>query len=208
MASSRTSLQRLLAPVARLLVRIAPAAEHWERFELPIEHRRFGTGSLVRFQSYLDGPSRVRVGSLEEIRAWLLTCQYESDESLFASADHWQHPEDFERLRRGDCEDHALWTWRKLFEIGVDAEFVVGRFAATPVASDGHAWVTFRDETGVEHLMETVAKDDSRMVRALAEARQEYVPHFSVTHACRTAAFGGYLEDAKARAKPGAAPPL
>lgn len=199
----RHLLQRLLAPAARLVVRMTSVSDVWERFDLAIEPARFGSGASGGFQRYLRGPSRVRTTSLADIRDWLLACEYESDESLFASADFWQHPEQFERLRRGDCEDHALWVWRKLSELGIAAEFVVGRHANTPVTSGGHAWVTYTDSSGTPHLIESVAKEAAKMFRPLAEAREEYVPHFAVTHTLRTVAFGGYLYDLKQRVVPG-----
>jgi hypothetical protein len=201
MVSRSSIIRRLFAPLGRLFLRLVPTAEHWERYELQIEHRKFGHGSITRFKWYFEGASRVRVTSVDEVREWLIGCQYESDESLFASSDHWQHPADFERLKRGDCEDHALWAWRKLVELGVDAEFVVGRYATASVESHGHAWVIYRDEAGTEHLMEAVAKDSAHMIRPLASARAEYVPHFAVSREYQTIAFGGYLEDMKARGR-------
>jgi predicted transglutaminase-like cysteine proteinase len=43
--------------------------------------------------------------------------------SRFNRSHEREHPGAFERRRRGDCEDFALWAWRKLAEVGVDAEF-------------------------------------------------------------------------------------
>ena len=201
MASRPGFFRRILVPIGRLFLRLAPTAEHWERYELRVEHRKFGHGSIANFKWYFQGESRIRVSSVDEVREWLISCQYESDQSLFASSDHWQHPADFERLKRGDCEDHALWAWRKLVELGVDAEFVVGRYAASAVDTPGHAWVIYRDEIGTEHLVESVSKDSGQMIRPLAVARAEYVPHFAVSREYRTIAFGGYLEDMKQRAR-------
>jgi hypothetical protein len=45
---------------------------------------------------------------------------------LFGEADFWQHPSTFERLRTGDCEDFAVWAWRKLIELGYDVDLVAG----------------------------------------------------------------------------------
>ena len=58
----------------------------------------------------------------------------------------WQQPCAFEQSRRGDCEDFALWAWRKLVEMGVDAEFYVGRVMCgdDPVSARQHAWVVYR----------------------------------------------------------------
>ena len=66
--------------------------------------------------------------------------------SLFNEIDLWQHPSSFEELRRGDCEDFALWAWRKLAELGIDAEFFVGRILSVeePDVDRQHAWVVFR----------------------------------------------------------------
>ena len=87
----------------------------------------FGPGSQRPFAEYFEGESSVRVGSIDGIVAWLQTCEYVTDLELFHKRDVWLHPGAFERLKRGDCEDFALWAWRKLAEIGIDAEFCVGR---------------------------------------------------------------------------------
>jgi len=50
-------------------------------------------------------------------------------------------PEEFEKTRRGDCDDFALWAWRQLLGLGYDARFVVGRAGRY---SAGHAWVSYR----------------------------------------------------------------
>src|SRR5207253_2493195 len=112
-----------------------------------------------------------------------------SDVELFAEADFWQHPADFERLRRGDCEDFALWAWRKLAEIGIDAEFYVGRIVTDDEeVVRHHAWVVYRDG-GTEYLLEPAAHDAQRMRRPLADVMDEYVPHFAVNHRLATCAF-------------------
>src|SRR5690348_3236184 len=46
-------------------------------------------------------------------------CEYVRDP--VHERDFWQHPKTFEQLRKGDCEDHALWAWRKLTELGISA---------------------------------------------------------------------------------------
>ena len=87
----------------------------------------FGPGSHQPFARYFDGESSVGVTSIDDIVDWLGRCEYVSDAEQFHEQDVWQEPCAFERRRRGDCEDFALWAWRKLAEIGVDAEFFVGR---------------------------------------------------------------------------------
>src|SRR6185436_7297823 len=98
-----------------------------KRLSLPVPIGAFGPGSRREFAQYFQGESHVRVESIDEIVEWLLNCQYMTDAILFNERDFWQHPNTFEQLRRGDCEDFALWAWRKLADIGIDAEFCVGR---------------------------------------------------------------------------------
>ena len=90
----------------------------------------FGPGSRQRFSHDFEGESAVHVQSIDDIAAWLSRREYVSDVEQFHEPDLWQQPCEFERRQRGDCEDFALWTWRKLIEIGVEAEFFVGRVAA------------------------------------------------------------------------------
>ena len=154
----------------------------------------FGPGSKRQFGHYLEGDSAVRPESIEDIVAWLLACEYARDIDLFNERDVWQHPGDFERLRRGDCEDFALWAWRKLAEIGVEAEFYVGRVRSCDAApvDRHHAWVVYRLD-GAEFLFEPAARSRQEMIRHLADARDDYVPHFAVNHRADTCAFGGYI---------------
>jgi len=115
------------------------------------EGRRIAQPSKKRHPSFqgrpmgffLSQPLKSPCRSLDEIRTFLLTCRYVSDQDQFGVRDHWMAPADFEQTRRGDCDDFALWTCRQLLGLGYDARFVVGssgRYGA------GHAWVTFRDQ--------------------------------------------------------------
>src|SRR5262245_50339945 len=147
---------------------------------------RFGLGSTRRFEWYFEGTSVVAIASVEELCAWLLDCEYIADSELFQERDFWQHPRTFEQIRKGDCEDYALWAWRKLVELGMEAELVVGRWAATdPALERHHAWVMFRKD-GQEFVLESVARSADRMVRPLAEAHDEYVPHVGVDQRFQT----------------------
>ena len=94
-----------------------------------------------------------RVDDLETLRNWLRGCRYVSDQDQFGEEDFWMPPEEFERLRTGDCEDFALWTWRQLMEMGLNARFVAGRAGRY---GNGHAWVTFADERK-HYLVEPLA---------------------------------------------------
>jgi hypothetical protein len=190
-------LSRLLRPFYRWVLRGTPPLDPWERVAVRPPVARFAAGSRQQFDWYLRGESTVSVTSIDDIVGWLLNCQYASDESLFSKPDHWQHPTTFERLQRGDCEDHALWAWRKLLELGIDAEFVVGRLLyddpELPATKGGHAWVLFKND-GEAFLPEAVATSRSRMIRPLSAVASEYRPEYGVARDLKTFAFAGMAE--------------
>lgn len=161
-------------------------ADPWDRIEVGFALRHLGSGARYDFGWYFEGESAVPVNSLHELRSWLRGCRYVRDEHLFHERDYWQHPRTFEQLRRGDCEDFALWAWRKLVELGHDADFVVGSCTGEP-PGHRHAWVIYR-EGGVEYLMEP-----GNWVRPLREVRAEYRPFFGVGPDRRRFTFAGYL---------------
>ena len=185
-------LARLLAPLADLLAPRVTVEDPWERSSATLPARAFGRGSVRDFRWYFERESGVPVASIDEVCDWLLGCTYVSDRELFNESDFWQHPRTFERLRQGDCEDYALWAWRKLVELGVDAELVSGRWDVTREDAGHHAWVVYR-EGGTEFLLESVARTRSAMVRPLAEVRRQYRPHVSVNARFETTAFAGAL---------------
>jgi len=102
---------------------------------------------------YLSHPLVQRFDNLEALRQWLRGCRYVSDEEQFGRDDFWMPPEEFEAARKGDCEDFALWTWRQLMNMGLEARFVGGRAGRY---GDGHAWVVFADG-GRHYLVEPLA---------------------------------------------------
>jgi len=186
---------KVLSPLARLLVRRAPSKDPWDRFDYRVPPTAFGSGHRHDISWYFEGDSSVHVSSLGEIQDWLLGCEYVDDATLFNEADFWQHPRTFEQLRRGDCEDHALWAWRKLIELGVDADLVTGsvlRSSESAVERGGHAWILLRerDETFV---FETVAKAKERMLRRLADVKDHYRPEYGIDRERRYYAFYGAL---------------
>jgi hypothetical protein len=158
--------------------------------------RAFGHGSRQPFTEYFEGESCVPVRSIDDIVAFLQTCEYMTDIELFHKPDFWQHPGAFEKLRRGDCEDFALWAWRKLAELGIDAEFCVGRVINDdqPEIDCQHAWVVYRVNR-TEFLFEPAARTPSRMIRPLADAMAGYVPYFAVNQRCETSVFAGCASD-------------
>lgn len=144
-----------------------------------IPHQRFGKGSLSHFAEYLKRPSSVDVRSVRDLCEWLMGCRYAHDQVLFENPDLWQHPVDFEVTRQGDCEDHALWAWRKLHDLGMEAEFVVGKLALGDGTWGDHTWIVLPNNQG-DHLMETTAKQMDKFMVSESLTRQRYRPYFGI----------------------------
>ena len=188
----RRFLAFILRPVFSLVLRFMEW-EPWERLSHRIAPHRFGMGSRHDFRWYFEGESTVSVENIEAICEWLAECEYIRDPDLFHERDFWQHPRTFEQLRKGDCEDHALWAWRKLTELGIPAEFYVGRWQTANDGEPGfHAWVVCK-HAGVDYLLEATASNRAAILRPLAEVRDNYVPHFAIDAQFNSFAFGGYL---------------
>jgi hypothetical protein len=189
-----------------LAARLLGRESAWERVSMAVPPGAFGPGSRQPFARYFEGESSVEVRSIDDIVTWLQSCEYVTDIELFQERDFWQHPGAFEQRRRGDCEDFALWAWRKLAEVGVDAEFCVGRVLCDerPEIDRQHAWVVFRVD-GTAFLFEPAARVRSKMIRPLADAMGDYVPHFAVNHRFDTNAFVGCASDSH-RGQPGGDP--
>ncbi len=189
----RTALYRFLRSIFVRLLEFVPLDDPWERWNQRIPHWAYSRmGSRNEFHWYFEGESTVQVSSIAEVCAWLQTCAYVSDQELFGQTDFWQHPTDFERLRRGDCDDHALWAWRKLTELGLAAELVVGRRRGPTGAWAGHAWVQYHVD-GVEYVLETAEKDEAVMIQPLSSVRHLLRPHFAVRGDLTQAAFEGFM---------------
>ena len=154
----------------------------------PVPFLFFGTGSRHSFSWYFEGPSRVEVSSIEEVERWLLGCTSASDKELFDREDHWQHPGEFELIRMGDCDDHALWAWRKLVELGFSASLVTGKWRAD--TSGGHVWLLLTID-GEDFIFEATSKVLGEALRPLDEVRDDYRPHFSVDEHFQTRAYLG-----------------
>lgn len=99
---------------------------------------------------YLSHPLAVKCNNFQDIRLFLRECSYVSDQEQFNKDDYWLPPEEFEKRRKGDCEDFSLWTWRQLIEMGYATRFVVGRSGKY---GEAHAWVTYQDK-GKHYLFE------------------------------------------------------
>ncbi|HEU4995268.1 MAG TPA: hypothetical protein VFT29_10610 [Gemmatimonadaceae bacterium] len=167
-------LRWVLTPVFRRLAKWYEGDDPWERFPYRVPLHTLGRGSYHPFPWYFEGESGVRVTTIEDLCDWLLDCEYAHDKHLFNEADFWQHPRTFEHLRKGDCEDHAIWAWRKLVELGIEAELVSGEWNPPGDTPGGHVWVRFRKD-GQEFIRESVGGSRSRMIRPFSEAKSEYI---------------------------------
>jgi hypothetical protein len=182
----RRALAWSLKPVLRAIARWSKDDDPWERFPYRIPVSRFGRGSYRPFKWYFEGGSLIPIKTLDEICDWLLGCEYAHDDLLFNEADFWQHPRTFEHLRKGDCEDHAIWAWRKLVELDIEAELVSGDWQPPgnkPGGTCGCVSVTTTRSTFSRQLG-TVASEwsDPSSKRRLSTSRiSASIGHFSTT---------------------------
>ena len=185
----------LAAPFRRaaqqLRLRLFPVRDPWLRLPYEAPLGMFGDGARHGFEWVFEGESEVAVATLDDVIDWLAGCRYETDTTLFHETDYWQHPRTFEQLRRGDCEDFALWAWRKMIELRIDAELVIGRRVPPGSENSRHAWIIFR-HAGDEFLFEPVIQDRSIAVRHVTAVRTEYIPEFGVSRERRRFFFAGY----------------
>jgi len=124
---------------------------------------------------YISQPLTFQCRTMPELRTFLIGCEYVSDKELFGKRDYWQPPEDFEKLKKGDCEDFALWTWRQLLGMGYEARFIGGsrgRYGA------GHAWVEYIQD-GRWFLLDPLYRRISESLPRLSTLR--YEPKLSVS---------------------------
>ena len=124
---------------------------------------------------YVSQPLSVKCETVEDVRKFLATCRGVSDKEQFGKEEYWQPPEHFEKTKKGDCDDFALWTWRQFLAMGYDARFVAGRHGRYGI---GHAWVTF-ERNGKHYLVEPQFRLAGNAFPRLSTLR--YEPKFSVS---------------------------
>lgn len=196
----RTVWRFSVRPFYRLLLRSVRIEGSWDEYEgIEISPKSFGAGSVHPFEWYLTGPSSVSIGTVAEICRWLSHCTFVPDIDEFGIADHWQHPSEFEERRRGDCDDHSIWAWTKLIELGLHAKLFSGTWLPGHVGQEAHAWVVFTDSAGEEWLLESTFKDTKRIVQRADQVRTLYQPHFSVDEHCKVLCYGGFIRHLKAK---------
>jgi hypothetical protein len=188
----RSLLRKVARPVLLRLVRVIPVEDAWEKSEQYISSKQFGSGCVREWPWFFEGQSSVQVKSVEDICRWLSECRYAHDKAVFNEKDFWQHPVTFETTRTGDCEDHALWGWRKLVELGYAAEFVRGcYFDGRDLHRTAHAAVIFT-QNGRRYFMDAVAKEGrTRMVMPISAARTLFCPECSVDSFFKTHRYAG-----------------
>jgi hypothetical protein len=186
----RRILNAVIGPPFRWFLRKLPALDPWEELAFGFALERYGDGVQYDFPRYLNGPSTVRVHSVDDVQGWLSGCSFKTDNEHFGQ-DHWQHPSEFEHRRVGDCDDYAVWAWRKLIELGIDARLITGRTLPIKDPLLRHAWVVFHQD-GKEYLFETTA-DREDMVLLLSEVRDEYRPEYAVDRKGKRYSYAGAL---------------
>jgi len=163
----------------------------WEPVDRHVPDILFGKGIKHDFPHFFQQTSNVTIKNIESMCEWLLECDYVQDIVQFLKKEHWQHPVEFEQTKKGDCEDSALWVWRKLVELGYQAEFVVGMWVGDTRHS-AHAWVVF-DDKGERYLFETVIKDRKKMITPLNDIGPSYIPFAAVNGEFKRCAYMGLL---------------
>jgi hypothetical protein len=156
-----------------------PKRKVFQRKAASIPYHRFGKGSQYNFEWYLGRESTVKVKTLRDVCEWLMGCTYIIDHKMFDHSDLWQHPVDFEAKRKGDCEDHSLWAWRKFHDIGIEAEFVVGKIRKKGGGWGDHTWIVIRNGSDAQ-IMETTAKQMDRFFVGASRAFKIYHPVYGI----------------------------
>jgi Bacterial transglutaminase-like cysteine proteinase BTLCP len=87
---------------------------------------------------YLKSNINYYFNDLNNIHEFLSECEYCSDKEHFGVDDYWMLPNLFESMKKGDCEDFSLYTWRQLINQGHMCRFVIG----TVGKNKWHAWCT------------------------------------------------------------------
>jgi hypothetical protein len=140
----------------------------------PDLRRRSGLRSTFPPGRYLSQPLNTWCSDFADLRSFLSKCKYVSDKEQFGEEDYWQPPDKFEELKKGDCEDFALWTWRQLIHMNYPARFVMGTASRY---GDGHAWITF-EKDGKAFLLEPLGSAVGFRLPRLSVIR--YKPKFSM----------------------------
>ena len=102
---------------------------------------------------YVTKPLVHQCATIKEVREFLQDCKYISDKKQFNKEEFWLPSDEFEKGKKGDCDEFALWTWRQFISMGYKARFVIGQ---TGKSGKGHAWVTI-EKDGKNYIVEPQA---------------------------------------------------
>jgi len=116
-----------------------------------IRRRKADLGNTHPWNRYFNKPLNTHPKTLAEIETFLLSCKYLSDRKTRSQSDFWEPPDIFEQRKTGDCEDHAIWAWRHLDNLGYKARLVLGK------CKKWHAWVHIL-VNGRAYLLEATQK--------------------------------------------------
>ena len=96
-------------------------------------------------------------------------------------SDHWQTPEETERIYAGDCEDKAVWLFSELHKHGIqNIELVIGKYKT--IKKTLHVWVTYVDPSGATLVL------DPSMQRSIWK-----ISEFSANHYKAIFAYDGLI---------------
>ena len=159
--------------------------------EVSFHPRLMGNRCLKNIDEYFHGESKVSANTLNEIEDWLSGCGYQERLNVEGLSDSWLHPLEFENRRGGHCVDFALWCWRKLCELDIKAELMIGE-RYRDGAYRQHGWVIFTDQ-GKEYLFEPLPITGQLMISELDEIKERYTPWLSISGDLKYFLFGGYV---------------
>ncbi len=176
---------------AKLLIRSDEELVPWSSIAVSFSPNLMGYRCVKDINIYLDGKSKVSVDTLEAIQDWLKDCHYKARVDADELSLEWQHPLEFENTRGGHCVDYALWCWRKLNEIGMEAQLMLGERLR-----DGeyrqHGWIVY-EKQGKEYLFEPLPVSRNNMVENFHIVRSNYIPWLSITSELNCLLFAGYI---------------
>ena len=182
---------RIIWPVIKLAWYYLEDGNTWKSVDHHVPLRIYGSGCQKDFEWYFEGKSQISASNIAELCEWLAGCEYVRDPDLFHLSDFWQHPTTFEQIRKGDCDDHAIWAWRRLCELGYPAELMVGVWVSND-DSGQHAWVAF-EKDGERFVLESMAGEAHKMVKSLMAVKDEYNPHFAVDGNFKRKVYSGII---------------
>ncbi len=159
--------------------------EKYERTEVFLDdpHRLFGTDSNAPFSDYFYGKLTQATADLDKLTSWLTSCTWKSQDP---NRHEWLHPPEFEKQRKGDDKDHALWAWRALVERGFEAQLVSGRQFTDRYGWQDYTWVSFYDGSRQLYFLEASLKDSDSLIVPERIARERLVPHVDIDRRQKT----------------------